>query len=61
MVSNTEDELSLGLYGHNAVVFIDKDLKSINDFEEYSSFIQSHINKAINTVWHDLDKNPESL
>ncbi len=61
IVSNPEDELSLVLYGHNAVVFIDKDFKSINDLEEYSRFIQSHINKAIKTVWLDLDKNPESL
>ena len=61
MVSNTEDELSMVLYGHNAIVFIEKQFTSINDFEEYSSFIQSHINKAINTVWQDLDKKPESL
>ncbi len=61
IVSNTEDELSLVLYGHNAVVFIEKQFKSRNDLEEYSCFIQTHINKAINTVWHDLDKTPESL
>ncbi len=61
MVSTQEDELSLVLYGHNAVVFFEKHFKSINDFEEYSSFIQSHINKAIKTVWHDLDINPKRL
>ena len=60
-LSNTEGELSLGLYGHNAVVFIDKDLKSINGYEEYSGFIQSQINKALKTVWHDLNKNPKGL
>jgi len=61
MLSNTEDELSLVLYGHNAVLFIERQFTSINDFEEYSCFIQSHINKAINTVWLDLDKNPKGL
>ncbi len=60
-LSNPEDEYSLVLYGHNAVVFIDKEFTSIKDYEEYSCFIQSHINKAIKTIWLDLDKNPESL
>ncbi len=61
MVSNPEDESSLVLYGHNAIVFIEKEFKSINEFEEYLGFIQSHIDKAINTVSLDLDKSPESL
>ena len=61
MSSNLEDGYSLALYGHNAVALIDKDFKSITDLEEYSCFIQSHINKAINTVCLDLDKNPEDL
>ncbi len=61
VASTPEDELSLVLYGHNAVVFIDKQFKSMSKFEEYSRFIQSHINKAIKTVSLDLDKNPKSL
>ncbi|KKM74322.1 hypothetical protein LCGC14_1401530 [marine sediment metagenome] len=61
MISNPENEHSLVLYGHNAVLFLEKEFTSITDFERYSRFIQSHINKVINTVELDLDKEPGSL
>jgi len=57
----TEEKFSLVLYGCNAIMFIEKDFKSINDLKEYFFFIQSHINKAIDTVRFDLNKIPESL